>query len=185
MTVENNLLLILMPIIIFLISIIIIFTLTLYLLTAISLYLLAKDRNIKNPWLGFVPYCGSILIGELAEDVYIGNKKIPFPGLWLLLGQFISLPLNISKISFAITKALEKEKSFFIFSSMTRAFFSIFEIIFSLALIVYTGFVVYNLFQKYDSKNALLFTILSCVFPIIFPILLLCVRKKYGNGIIK
>lgn len=183
MNIESGILSVMMIFMVLIFLFALLYAIASYLLIAISLYLLAKDRNIQNPWMSFIPFCDNLIIGALAEDVYIGKKKIPHPGLWLLIGDVIILPFSITELCLSISQSLKLDEAFLTIPFVGVAFFSIFRMVLSLALLVYTGFVIYNLFQKYDSEKALFFTIISCVIPIVFPILLLCVRKKYKKPI--
>ncbi len=169
---------------IFILAIAAIFYLVNYILTATALYLLSKDRGIENPWLGFIPFCDCLLIGKLSEDVYLGRKKVPNPGLWLMIAKITLEILALAQLFVSLNPYFSSSTSN-VFTVLSFQFgfmlFSAFVYILSIFTVGYTGFLVYSLFKKYNEKNAVLFAVLSCIFSISFPFFLFYIRNKYNK----
>ena len=54
-----------------------------YVLAAIGLYTMAKNRNIENAWIAWIPVVQLYIMGRLIETLQIGSIDIPQPELVL------------------------------------------------------------------------------------------------------
>ena len=78
-----------------------------YILKSIGLYRIARNRNMDNAWLAWVPYARTYLQGEISGAVSFGRQKIKNPGLWMILiplvSGFVIIILNAMIIFSVIT----------------------------------------------------------------------------------
>ncbi|MDF2567609.1 MAG: hypothetical protein K0R90_1065, partial [Oscillospiraceae bacterium] len=51
------------------------FVIALYVFQSLGLMTLAKKRNIQNPWMAWIPFAGTYLLGKVADDVTERNGK--------------------------------------------------------------------------------------------------------------
>lgn len=61
-----------------------------YIFRGIGMYNMAKREGMDYPWLAFVPFARTYLLGELGGTVHLKNKQIKNPGIWLIVLPFIS-----------------------------------------------------------------------------------------------
>jgi hypothetical protein len=54
-----------------------------YVLAAIGLYTMAKNRDIENAWIAWIPVVQLYIIGRLIGTLYIGSYEVPQPELVL------------------------------------------------------------------------------------------------------
>ena len=126
-----------------------------YLVNGFAFYKIAKIRGIQYPWLAFLPMFNLYMIGVVGDSLKYTNyeinkrfQKIPL-ALTLPLGYLV---INMSYITLVSTLA-------------------------QLALYCLQLMIMYLVFDFYDSKNKILFTILSII-PVVPSILILYVTRK-------
>ena len=140
---------------IFLIFIMLIFLgifLILYILQSIALYKLAEKNNIANAWLAWIPIANMYLLGKLGFEVYAPDDKKNEVFTWVLLG-----------------------------CSAASWFFDGLSGLASLAVIVFSTWAYYYIFNKINNKNAVLFTVLTAIFQI-GGLILFFNRKNFVSG---
>lgn len=162
-----------------------------YLFQAMGTYTLAKKQKHPSPFLAYIPYVRTYLLGELAGEIQIGKKKMRSPGLWLLLlPMLLSVLLTAVVIayigslfitSFSVMHASEEE-------IMLTVLGVIFVWIAVLAVVsVVTQTLTYwitlliriNIYKKYIEENlALTHGIFSLFIPLYAPIFLFILSRK-------
>ncbi len=136
------------------------YAVTAYVLNAFSLYQLAKKRNFKYAWMAWIPLAYLYIIGALINDkVKIGSLKIPHAA--------IVLPLVSVAASLGV-----------ILSGSIPFIGILLSIVILILEAVYIFAAYYRLFKIYVPKNAVLFTVLSIIFPIVEPFLIFSLRNK-------
>jgi len=162
-----------------------------YLFQAMGTYTLAKKQNLPSPFLAFIPYARTYLLGELAGEINIGKRKMRSPGLWLLL-----LPILLSLLLAAVIIAYIVSIFITSFSMMHKTEEEIFLAVFGVILLWVVVLVVVsiavqtvtywitllvrvNIFKKYTEENlALTHGILSLFIPLYAPIYLFILSRK-------
>ena len=165
-----------------------------YVLTGVGLYTMAKSRNIRSPWLSWVPGLNVWILGSLADQyryVAKGQKKAR---RWILLGlkiagwviSLIALSLSIATITKliigffdaatviseeailnGILKWLMKSTGFFLVMIPVTVTFTVFHFI-----------ALYDLYLSCEPRNAVLYLVLSILFGVTQPFFLFFCRNK-------
>lgn len=134
-----------------------------YIFNAIGLYTMAKNRQINNPWLAFVPIANNYILGSLINDtVSIGSWHIPYAKIFLSLLSFGS----------AIVAA---------FLGMIPYLGILFGFLLSLSVSVYYYAALFRLFALYDEKHKVVFLVLSILLPFLSPIFIFAIRHKQAD----
>lgn len=149
------------------------FGILVYVLQSLGFYTMAKNRNIPNPWLAWIPYGNLYLLGELIDDIVLGIKGakvillvLGFANVGLAIGAYFPLidmminPYNVS-------------------TDLAIMFF-----FFLLEILIYVVNIAayYRLFKGYTS-NAVLFTVLTAIplTSIITPFVIFAIRNNVYN----
>ncbi|WP_296556960.1 DUF4190 domain-containing protein [uncultured Acetobacterium sp.] len=131
-----------------------------YIFNSLGLYTMAKNRNIDNPWLAWIPLANRYLMGELInDDVSISSWHIPYAKLFLpLMGLALTAVMVILG-----------------FIPYLGAFIGI---LLSLALSVYYYAAQFWLYSIYDKDHRVLYLVLSIIFPFLGPIFVFIIRNR-------
>lgn len=122
-----------------------------YVFTSLALYQMAKNRNIENPWLAWIPIANMYLMGKLLyEKVAFGSSIIPMAHVILPL-----LPIVCGIL----------------------AFIPYIGWLFPIVNAVYYCAALYRLFRLYKPDNAVLYLVLSIIFPVLQPFFLFSMRR--------
>lgn len=153
-----------MPIIMSVLGIILVVSLVIglvcYVFNALGLYTMAKNRNLDNPWLAWIPLASNYLMGELInDDVSISTWHIPYAKLFLpLMGLALTVVMMILG-----------------FIPYLGAFIGI---LLSLALSFYYYTAQFWLYSIYDKDHRVLYLVLSIIFPFLGPIFIFIIRNR-------
>lgn len=137
-----------------------IFAVIAYIFKGISLYTLAKKRNLRYPWLAWIPMANQYLLGALINDqVSVGSLRIPYAAIILPLLSGITTLLS---------------------STMTQIPFVgwLFVFVAGILVSIYEYAAYYWLYRIYNAKNATLYLVLSIIFPVTIPFFLFSLRDK-------
>lgn len=121
-----------------------IYTFVLYLGMAVSLYHMAKNNNVDNPWVAFIPIAQYYIIGSICEEYVIFGFRIKYLqwsliGLELLqvilgiIGSPIYIPLRIV-VNILIVLVLHK--FFYLFSPQHAVLFAVLSLFGRLPLVI-------------------------------------------------
>ena len=129
------------------------------LVTGYGLYCMAKRQNIANPWLAFLPFGQSHILGALVGELELFNSKID-----------TKLVLPISRAAVAVISSILS------FAAPMLSF--LFSIV-SIAVMVFYFHVLYKLFMSRKPESAVLYTVLSILFNVIaLPIIMIMIKDK-------
>lgn len=153
-----------MPMIMSVLGIILVISLVIgvicYVFNSLGLYTMAKNRNLTNPWLAWIPLASNYLMGELInDDVSISTWHIPYAKLFLPL---MGLALTVVMIILGFIPYL-------------GAFMGI---LLSLALSFYYYTAQFWLYSIYDQDHRVLYLVLSIIFPFLGPIFVFIIRNR-------
>mgnify|MGYP001057351024 FL=1 len=129
-----------------------------YVLTAFGLFTMAKNRNIENAWVAWVPVAQLYILGKLIKTLDIAGYEIPqvelaLPGIAVAGTVFSGVPL-IGTLA-------------------------------SIASLVIGLFALHKLYTLYRPDQATLYIILSIVLPFMGPIFIFLMRNDamvYGEA---
>ena len=161
-----------------------------YVIEAVGLSKIAKSCRYPRPWLAWIPFANSYLIGKLAEvsAVRFGKPKRPY-AVWLLTLQIIgtvlwtvyvvvwtaTMIIGIPEYSAAIIAGDTEAMPYAVFAMFPLM--GVFSILSVLQLVV--QFLAYHLiFMLFDAKNAILYVLLSVLVSFAFPIILLILSRR-------
>ena len=153
-----------MPVIMSILGIIVVISLVIglicYVFHSLGLYTMAKNRNLDNPWLAWIPLANNYLMGELInDDVSISTWHIPYAKLFLpLMGLALSVVMTLLG-----------------FIPYLGAFMGI---LLSLALSFYYYAAQFWLYSIYDRDHRVLYLVLSIIFPFLGPIFVFIIRNR-------
>lgn len=133
-----------------------IFSVIFYFVNSFAFYKIAKIRGIQYPWLAFIPVFNLYMVGVVGDSLKYTNYEIN--------KHFERIPL-----------ALALPLGYLLFNMFTYR--SLFSVLGSIVLYLVQLMVMYLVFDYYDSKNKILFTVLS-VIPIMPSVLILYVTRK-------
>ncbi len=129
------------------------FGLTAYILLSIGLYRLAKNQNIANAWLSWIPIAQLYIIGKLVGSVDIGSHKITRLDIIMPVSPFVVAVFH-----------------------NVRYFGSILGGLSSIALFIFFLYVLYHLYKKYVPEQAVPYTLLSIA---VAPLMIFLIRDKH------
>lgn len=122
----------------------------LYVLLAVGLYQMAKNENIEYEWFAFIPILQLYIIGKILKEVKVLDYTVPKLELVLPLAPIATMILNV--IPFI-------------------------GWLLNLAYIVFSIIVMYYFFKRYKGEQATILTIVSVIFPFMFPIFIFSLRN--------
>jgi hypothetical protein len=163
-----------------------------YILTAIAVYKIAKRKGIDHAFLAWIPIAQTYQYAELiGTNVKIGSVTIPqYPWIYagiVVLGsaitnsvQYVSNYTTYYSSPEQLADSIMETGANFASSMGSLAATIIVGIISLIILVVraYTMYRVFKLFQCITTLHAVLFTVLSVIFPIAQPIILLVLSGK-------
>lgn len=112
-----------------------------YVLRSIGLYTLAKNRSIENAWLAWIPVGSSWLLGQIADDINFRQGK----------------KTNYSLVLLVLTAASAAGG----FSLVLLPFSALLSAPLSIAVSVVYFIALYDIYQDYAPRQAVVFLVLS------------------------
>ena len=127
----------------------------LYVFESLAFYKIAKNRNIPNPWMAWIPFCSGYLIGKIGDyyDLKLTGKSHNF-AIWilcLLIGGAVA-PLTV-----------------------ILAFLSPCAII---AALVLEYICIYKFLKNVNPENSVVMLVLGIIFSVAMPFILFSQRNK-------
>lgn len=167
-------------------------SLTLYILRAIGVYNMAKNTEIKNPVLAFIPIANCFTFGKLAEKYKKknGTESAKF-GVILLVFNILSIVFTVLFFVFFAVSATKilgfadqavkngTEMTIEMFSSIVVPavlYVALIGLLLAFNIIRYVA--LWRVFAFFDYNNATAFTIFSVLFSFLDPIFLFILRNK-------
>lgn len=157
------------------------FSLVCYVLQSYGLYTIANRRGIRNSWLAWVPVGNMWILGSISDQYqYVAKGKVKNRRKLLLglniglvvatVGWFIAILasslMSESVVNGVITFVLIMLLGYLAFLTMV------------VIATVYMYLCCYDLYHSCNPGNAVLFLVLSIVFPVTLPFFIFACRKK-------
>lgn len=173
-------------------GIILLASIVVYVLQSIGLMTIAKNRGIKKPWLAWIPYASTYLLGKVSDDINLRQGK-QTSHRKLLLGLLIAIEaigVVVGIVAFIVGFFAGMNAAYTYNDEMTLVgglmAVLIVSILFLLAIIVlaivYTVFyyiALYNILKTYSPNYAVLILVLTLlVFSPLASIFLFVIRNK-------
>lgn len=124
----------------------------LYVLSSFGIYTMALKKNIEYPWLAWIPVIKLFILGEIiGEKVVISSLKIPYAQVILPVASICSGALiAIPFLGWII----------------------------GIVIAIYNYAAYYRLYKLYYSDSAVLFLVLSIIFPFMLSIFPFVIRNR-------
>ena len=132
----------------------------LFLMKAIGLYRIARRRGIEHAWIAWIPFVQTYLYAEIiGEEISIGSVKIPqFP--WVYTAISYGSPV----IAFVL--------------GLIPIWGGLLALLLGPAIYVAGIYVMYRFFMVFEGNNAIVYTVICAIFPVVFPVMVLVLREK-------
>ena len=161
-----------------------------YVLTALALYSMAQRRHIAHAWLSWMPVADLWILGALSDQYrYVVKGQVKSKRKLLLtlniLNVLISTVLFFLSFRSIIRMILmmdQMEESLFMETILSGLMRTGGILLLMLPLIIWKKVLefmaVYDIYQSCEPQNAVMYLVLSILFPMIRPIFLFVVRDK-------
>ena len=167
----------------------------LFLLQSFGLYVMAKNKNLKNRWMAFVPFVNILYIGRIVGECKIFNRRVKRAGMYAMITQIaltimcallvaseLYLYLEVGEptrvlyqgyymLDWQTTGFAAKVEEFYAFGEY---FLSIFQLIYEIMMFI----MLITLFRNYSPKNHTLLTVLSIFIPLSRYVIIFVLRKN-------
>ena len=132
-------------------------------INGIAPYKMAKNAGIPRPWLAFIPIAQGYIFGLLAQrSLYFHTgKRTPLAKINLLLPA----GLLVCTLLIGVFSAMD--------AGLLIGLLGLVLCVGSIASMVYLYYTYYYVFKDYAPDNAVLFLILSIIFPVAFLVIML------------
>ncbi len=170
------------------------FGLAVYILNAVAFYALAKNRGYNRPWLAWIPIASDYLKGAIADDINYRNGKSSKLRVWLLIASIVAklgvsaygvfqglFSVNMMRAIFGSMGNMDGYVQFFNHNTELSLILALVSLVFSGLTIAYAVVYyisMYRIYVDYVPTNAVLFLVLSIIFNIVEPFLVLSIRNK-------
>lgn len=157
------------------------FSVVCYILQSYGFYTIASRRGIRNSWLAWVPVGNVWVLGSISDQYqYVAKGKIKSRRKLLLC---LELGMIAILVGLLIAAVIIIAMSDAFFDSMLLAVLLVllgYLAIITLAITttVYMYLCYYDLFNSCNPGNAVLFLVLSIIFPVTLPFFIFACRKK-------
>ena len=157
------------------------FSIVCYILQSYGFYTIASRRGIRNSWLAWVPVGNVWVLGSISDQYqYVAKGKIKNRRKLLLC---LELGMIAILVGLLIAAVIIIAMSDAFFDSMLLAVLLVllgYLAIIALAITttVYMYLCYYDLFNSCNPGNAVLFLVLSIIFPVTLPFFIFACRKK-------
>lgn len=160
------------------------FSVTVYILNGIGLMKMAKSCGLPHPWMGFVPFASTYLLGQLAEqNPAPGKKSWPWRHI-ALIGEIVIAALAVAMclFMFADMFAVITEGGDFTEYDALAMYGSLFGMMMPLYLLstaysIVVYIIYWKIFSLFAPDLAVIFLVLTILFNIT-PILIFILRNR-------
>lgn len=169
----------------------------LYVLGSLGLYTVAKRREIKHPWMAWVPVLNMWTLGSISDQYrYVTNGKVQSRRKLLFGLQIALVALSIVMYVVSFVNSIQvlldinmqtmtggptdEQQLLQMLSSLLgpMAICNVVSSILSIVLMVFQYICYYDLFASCDPDNKVLYLVLSIFFGFLLPIFVFVCRKK-------
>ena len=152
-----------------------------YVLQSAGLYTIAKRRCIRNPWLAWLPVGNMWIMGSISDQYqYVGKGRIRNRRKWLVgltaVTMLSAIPAPVIG-AIMMLQGADGGTGFMLFWMIFMVLFGLMAVV-AVAAMVIEYIALYDLFVSCVPENAVLYLVLSIVFPVSLPFFLFFSRKK-------
>lgn len=178
--------------------VIMVFAILCYVLQSLGMYTIAKRREIKYPWMAWIPVVNVWTLGSIDDQYqYVANGKVTNRRKWLLGLGIVTCVLGIassvigtkamlelasldpSLYSMSDEEALNEEVVRTILPIVSKMVgVSFFMMVFAIVQTVFQYIALYGLYASCDPNNKVMYLVLSIVFSVTIPFFVVACRNK-------
>ena len=152
-----------------------------YVLLALGLYAIAKRRGINKPWLAWIPFGQTWILGSISDQYqYVAKGKIRNRRkvlLGLSIGTYAaSVVMIVAEI--IMTVAMLDSSAGAIAPALVVALFGLALVGTSITAMVFFYIALYDMYQSCNPENAVMFLVLGIFISILQPFFIFACRKK-------
>lgn len=156
-----------------------------FIMYSIGLYKMAKNQNLENPWLAWIPVGNYYIVGLLAKDSPFIKRKFKRIEIFTLIAGILYAGILIYSMYISlnsISNMNEYMNSVYSSSYWSTMLISLISSLIALLIRAFMIFTYYHLYKIYSPQEAALYTGLS-VFSLTF--VFLFVIRNYKRAISK
>ena len=154
-----------------------------YVFQSVGLHAIGKRRTIRHSWLAWLPIGNMWLLGSISDQYqYVVKGKVRSRRK-VLLGLTIaiyalSVPSFLSYLAMLATGFANNAGGGFMVSAVLGGLFSAAISVVTIIAMVFQYIATYDLYASCDPGNAVLYLVLSIIFPVTMPFFLFACRNK-------
>lgn len=162
-----------------------------YILESLGMYTIAERRQLKRPWMAWVPVVNQYLLGCISDQYqYVTKGRNTSRRKWLLGFSIVSCVLVVAVIVLyvqmfigmihgAMNDVNDMQMAMQVLSPVLGILALALVLVgVSVAQLVFYYIALYDLYVSCDSKNGVIFLVLSVILPVTLPFLVFAVRNK-------
>ncbi len=166
-----------------------------YILQSLGMYTIAKRREIRNPWLAWIPIGSAWILGSISDQYryvakgQVKNKRkamltlmivvmVLVIAFYALFGAFMVQVIAYDDTMFAVDHTAEMNM---LGSALGMLVVALIMFGFAVALAVIQYMALYDLYQSCEPKNGVLYLVLSIFVNITLPVFVFICRNKDGG----
>lgn len=162
-----------------------------YVFRSLSMYSIARRRELKHPWMAWVPVLNSWLLGSVSDQYqYVAKGKNCSKRKWLLgleianvvvlAGFWISYAVMVVQLVFAgvSDQSLDSMMTTALPTILTSLGLTLPMLGLSIAILVVRYIALYDVYCSLDPKNSVMYTVLSILIRVTEPFFLFFNREK-------
>lgn len=148
--------------------------------TSIGMYTIAQRREIRHPWMAWVPYLNAWILGSISDQYrYVVKGKITRRRVALLVTVALSFAVSfLSGFTDAVLGFAEETQSMSILITLV---FALVSLVVSLVHAVFYYMALYDLYKSSDPRHDALYLVLSILLGVVTPFLIFACRNKEGG----
>lgn len=163
-----------------------------YVFRSVAVYTIAKRRELKSPWMAWVPVTNDYLLGSVSDQYqYVAKRKNTNRRKWLLVLEILRLVITAVVCVACAVLIGQLVTGILVGESMEKIMRSVLPSVAGAALIlclllgglsvavtVIRYVALYDVFTSLDPKNSVMYLVFSIFFGITEPIFLFANREK-------
>ncbi len=153
-----------------------------YVLHSIGMYTIAKRREIRHPWLAWLPLGAAWILGSISDQYQYAAKGKKCSRRKVLLGLEIAvcgtvIATYVCIAVMAIAGIVGKSEAAVILPVLLVILFALAMVVMAIVLTVFTYIAYYDLYNSCQPDNAVLYLVLSIFFNITTSFFVFACRK--------
>ena len=165
------------------------FAILTYVLQSLGMYSIAKRREIRKPWLAWIPVGNMWILGSISDQYQyvakgkIKNRRKTLLGLTIAM-YALMIPLYMAYFAMILQGVFSGEAANggYILSYMTVILLlGLALFVIAVVAMVFQYIALYDLFASCEPGNAVLYLVLSILINVTMPFFVFCCRKKDGG----